>query len=136
MKTAISMLTALVMAGASSQRASAGDREWAVAGKVLTGVFAASVISRAFEQPPVYQAPVVYAPAPPPPTVVYLPAPPPSVVVVPSPAPVVLAPAPIVVYQQPVYVQPAPVYVVQRAYVMAPPLVSFHFGHGRHHGWR
>ena len=133
-------LATLAFAGSSLAPAHAGDREWAVAGKVLTGVVAAGVIAEAFRPAPVaattavvYQAPptvvyqagpaVVYQPAPPPP-------PPPQVVY--YPAPVVVAPAP--VYVRPVCYRPVP--------VCAPPVVSVsfgfgpRFGHHHHHGWR
>ncbi len=102
--------------------AQAGDREWSLAGKVLTGVAAAHVLSHIIDPGPrvyyppqptvVYQtapAPVVYvasapvAPAAPayasaPTTaVVYQTAPPPQVVYVAAP-PVYYAPAPVVIY--------------------------------------
>lgn len=83
----VMLLGAMLAAGA--QTSMARDREWAVAGKVLTGVAVASVLSQAFAPPPA----VVYAPPP----VVY------------GPPPVVYR-SPPVVYQQPVYVAPAPVY--------------------------
>jgi hypothetical protein len=140
MKTAFATLTAAALVGATTQHALAGDREWATAGKILTGVVAASVISKAFEPVPVYHSTVTYAQAP---TVVYT-APPP-VIVQPAPAPLVVqqAPAPTVVYQQPVYVQPAPVYVVRAPVYVArapvyvrPPRLSVHVGFGhRHHRW-
>lgn len=112
------LLTALL--AARPQPALAGDREWAVAGKVLTGVAAASVLSRAFLPPPA----VVYAP----PVPVY------------SAPPVVYAPPPPVVYRQPVYVQPAPIYVrpapvyVSPAPVIAyPPPVPYFYARPRYH---
>jgi hypothetical protein len=87
------ILGAVLSAVLATQTVKAGDREWAVAGKVLTGVAAITVIDRIVNPPQpvvVYQQPVVVQPAP---TVVYV-------------------PAPQVVYVQPtpvVYVQPAPV---------------------------
>jgi hypothetical protein len=64
MKTKFLTATTLaLMAASSAHHAYAGDREWATAGKVLTGIAAASIISHAFEP-----RPVVYAA---PPTVVY-----------------------------------------------------------------
>ncbi|MSU61554.1 MAG: hypothetical protein EXS31_04015 [Pedosphaera sp.] len=120
MKQVFAVLIAATVASASVYHVSAGDREWAVAGKVLTGVVAASVISRAFEPVPVYRAPVVYAA-------------PARVVVYSSPPISIVQPAPVVIYQQPMYVQPAPVYVVPRTVYMAPPLVSFRLGFGHHH---
>ena len=104
----------------------AGQREWATAGKVLTGVVAGSLLVRAFEPAPVYQVA---------PQVVYQ-------------QPVVVAPAPQVVYAQPapvqvqtVYVSPAPVYYYAAppvVYVPAPvcyaPRVVVGFGFGRGYG--
>ena len=119
-------LLVAVVASAVPQ-AQAGDREWSTAGKVLTGVFAAGVLARAFEPAPtvVYQpapvyvqsAPVVYQTAP---TVVYAQAP--------AVQTVYYAPAPVVYYSQPVCYAPAPV-------------VSVHVGYGRpvyyhSHGFR
>jgi len=112
-KRLILAATLLALAGAQTQTTRAGDREWATAGKVLTGVFAASVISKAFVPGPgYYRAGYAYA-APaygcsysycPPPVVVYVPPPP-------------------VVYRAPVCVAPAPV-------------VSFSFGyHGERRYW-
>ncbi len=148
MKKLLALTTAVGLGAASLQTATAGDREWATAGKVLTGVFAASVISRAIEPPPVvYAAPPVYVQA----------APVVQTVQVVQTAPMVQA-APTVVYQQPVYyapppvvyVQPAPIYVAPRPVYFAPPpvcvapapVVSFHFGfgvghpyHHRYHRW-
>lgn len=120
MKKMILTLSALAILGASSPAVSAGDREWATAGKILTGVVAGSVLVRAFEPAPVYYHPApvyvhpapVYVQAPPPPTVVYS-------------TPVYVQPAPVYVTPAPVYVQPAPVYVAP------PPVVRFHFGFGR-----
>ena len=77
MKTVVTSLTALALVSLPAFHAQAGDREWATAGKILTGVVAGAVIAKSFEPVPVYSAPppVVYAHAP---TVVY--APPPQVV--------------------------------------------------------
>ncbi len=95
MKTAVLAVTILSLGAASLTSVQAGDREWATAGKVLTGVVAAGVIANAFQ--PHYERTVVYQPAPtvvyqaPPPTVVYAPAPcapaPTTVVYYPAPAP-------------------------------------------------
>jgi hypothetical protein len=122
MKKTIVILSLSAVAAASVQTASAGDREWATVGKVLTGVAAVHVLSHAFHPPPVYVSAPVYAPAP-----VYTVAPAPVVRVAPlvAPAPVYLPPAPVVVYPQPVYVAP-------RFY--GPPVVSVNLGFGyRHH---
>lgn len=111
MKKVVTVLAVggLLLAGA--QQSHAGDREWATAGKVLTGVIAGAVIAKSFEPAPVYTetrvvyqsapAPVVYQPAP---TVVYQSAPvvvQPRVVYV-QPAPVVYHPAPVIVHRAPV----------------------------------
>jgi len=114
MKKMILALTILAFTSAHVQKASAGDREWATAGKILTGVAAAAILTRVFDSEPVYysapcQPPTYYAaPAYCPPPVVYV------------------QPVPVVVYRPPVYVRPAPV-------------VSFQFGfrghgHSHHHG--
>lgn len=135
--SSILAVTTLAVVVSSATPAQAGDREWAVAGKVLTGVVAAGVIAEAFRPAPVvattavvYQTPpptVIYTP--PPPTVVYAPAPPPPpaqvVYYYPAPAPVVVA-AP-VCYQPAVY-YPAPVVSVRLGF-------GGHYGH-HHHGWR
>ncbi len=110
MKKTILTVATLALVAAGVQNARAGDREWAVAGKVLTGVVAASVITHALAPRPVYS--YSYAPAysypPPAPQIVYQ-APPAPVYVAP-PAPVYVAPPrPVIVYRQPVYVAPAPV---------------------------
>ncbi|MBK7998013.1 MAG: hypothetical protein IPK15_04590 [Verrucomicrobia bacterium] len=118
MKNSIAILSLSALAAASIPNASAGDREWATVGKILTGVAAVHAISHAVHPAPVY----VSAP----PQVVYVPAPPP--VVVAHPAPVYYAhPAPVVVYPPPVCV-PAPVYY--------PPRFSVNIGFGHHHKHR
>lgn len=90
------------------QSVRAGDREWAVAGKVLTGVAAVHVIDHIVNPRPQ----VVYVQQP---TVVVQPAP--QVVA----APVVVAPAPQMVYvQQPV------------VYYYSTPYVVVHHGHRWH----
>jgi len=119
---AVLALAAVTMAGI--QTASAHDRGWSTTGKVLTGLFAASVISQAIAPPP----PVVYAPRAP---VYYS-----------TPAPVYnsYVPAPVYTTPAPVYVAPAPVYVPPPV-VVAPPVVGFRFGfgfghpHHFHHRW-
>ncbi|MBI4660387.1 MAG: hypothetical protein HY735_16245 [Verrucomicrobia bacterium] len=131
MKTEIAILTSLAVLGLSTPSASAGDREWATAGKVLTGVVAGAALIKAFEPVPVYHTtayssvPLVQAPPP------VLVQPPPVVV---QPAPVVVQPGPVVVYAQPVRVQPAAVYVQPGPVYVAPrPVVRFSFGFGGHH---
>jgi hypothetical protein len=97
------ILGAVLSAVLATQTVKAGDREWSVAGKVLTGVAAIAVIDRIVNPPQpvvVYQQPVVVQP-------------------------VVVQPAPTVVYvgaPQVVYVQPAPVvyYYSQPAVVVYP----------------
>lgn len=134
MKTLIAILTASSILSASTAKAFAGDREWATAGKILTGLVIGGAVARALEPPPVYYAPtVVYSPPPP---VVYQSAP---VFATPPPAPVYVqpAPAPVVVYPAPVYyARPAPVYyapVPIVRYGPPPPLVSFRIGFGHSH---
>lgn len=121
----------LLLAGA--QQSHAGDREWATAGKVLTGVIAGAVIAKSFEPAPVYtETRVVYQPAPAP--VVYQPAP-----------TVVYQSAPVVVQPQVVYVQPAPVVyhpapvIVHRAPVVHhvhAPVVTHHYSFGHRPRYR
>jgi hypothetical protein len=124
MKKTIIALTVAALAGASLQNVRAGDREWAVAGKVLTGLVAGSLITHAIAGPPVYYA----APAP----VYYA-----------APAPVYSysycepAPAPRVVYVQPT---PPPVVVYSAPVCFAPaPMIGYRFGYGggyHHHSHR
>ncbi len=114
-KNLIATLATLTVVAGGLQTASAGDREWATAGKILTGVVAGSVIARAIEPAPVY----VY------PTAAYAPPPTP---------PVYVQPAPVVVYPAPVCVQSAPVVV----YSAPPPGIAFTIGFGyphRRHRW-
>lgn len=135
MKKLVLTLTTLALAGTAVQNVQAGDREWATAGKILTGVFAGSVLTRAFEPAPVYTyqtatyvTPTVCAPAP---VVVQ------SVPVYVHPAPVYVQPAPVWVQPAPVYVQPAPVFVYsQPVYVRPAPVISFRFGYGGGHHHR
>lgn len=155
MKRALMITTTLAVLGSSIPRIEAGDKEWAVAGKVMAGVGAGLLLSRAFEPQPVYSAPPVYVqPAP----VVYQAAPvvvhPQAPVIVHQPVQqVVLHRPPTVVYTQPVVIhqpavyQPAPVvYHPAPVYYPRPicppvryhaprPVVGFHFsfGHRHHH---
>ena len=102
MKKMMIAATILAIAGASHQTAKAGDREWATAGKILTGVVAGAVIASALDCTPVH-ASVSYTYGAP----VYSYCPPPRAVI--APAPVVCASLPVVVYRAPVYVAPRPV---------------------------
>jgi hypothetical protein len=166
MKTKIITATALtLLAAANVQNTMAGDREWATAGKVLTGIAAASVISHALAPRPT----VVYAPAPQ--TVVYQTVPTTTTAVVTSQpvytttatvpvatvpnaptipnAPtvgtqtVVVQPQPTVVYQQPAVVYaPAPAVVYAPAPYYYPPRVGFsvvvgggYHGYYHHRRW-
>jgi len=108
MKSLIATLATAALLAGGAQRASAGDREWATAGKILTGVVAGAVIASAIEPAPVYthQPAAWYVPPP----LVYV------------------HPAPVVVYSAPVCVRTAPVVV------FAPPraVVGFSFGRGYH----
>ncbi len=117
------VVTALAVCGlliAGTQQSHAGDREWATAGKVLTGVIAGAVIAKSFEP-----APVVYHPAP---TVVYQSAP----VVVQQPQ--VIYTQPVVYQTAPVVVQSAPVVVYRPApvYYSPVPVVTRHYSFGHH----
>lgn len=113
---AAATVTALAL-GHLGHEVRAGDREWAVAGKVLTGVVAAGVISRALEPAPcapttavVYSAPPVYVA--------------PTTVVV--PAPVYYVPPPPVMMPAPVYYAAPPPPVVVAAPVVVPAPVHYH----------
>jgi hypothetical protein len=118
MKKLILAAMILGLAGTGVQTAKAGDREWAVVGKVLTGITAAAVITHAVAAEP---APVYYPYSCAAPACGYCPPPAPSGVVY-----VQTATAPVVVYRAPVCVVPAPV-------CFAPaPVVSFRFGGGYH----
>ena len=133
MKKIIAALTALTLASAGAHNAAAGDREWATAGKVLTGLLAAKVISQAFEPAPVYSQTTVYTTTP---VVVAQPPPPVQTVVVQQPAatvyyqtPVYVQPAPVVFYQAPACVPTASVvYQTAPVYYAPPPVVSLQFG--------
>ena len=97
------ILGSVLSAVLATQSVKAGDREWAVVGKVLTGVATFTVIDRIVNPPQpvvVYQQPVVVYQQP---VVVYQ-------------QPVVVYQQPVVVYHQPVVVQPTPTV----AYVSAP----------------
>ena len=110
MKTLIATLATAALLVGGMQHAAAGDREWATAGKILTGVVAGAVIASAIEPAPAYtyQSATWYAPPP-----------------------VYVQPAPVVVYSAPICVRPAPVVVVGPPR----PVVSFSvgFGGGIHH---
>jgi|SRR5437867_7665931 len=110
MKKLIAALAALAVVAGGMQTASAGDREWATAGKILTGVVAGTMLARALDPAPVYVYPTTY----------YAPPPPPAVFV---------QPAPVVVYRPPVCVQSAPVVF----YAAPPPVLSFSIGFGNHY---
>ena len=89
------------LAATSVQTGKAGDREWAVVGKVLTGVAAASVITHAVACAP---GPGCYSYSCPAPVYRYgYCAPAPRVVYMPP------APVPVAVYRAPVCVAPAPI---------------------------
>ena len=117
MKKIFVALTALALAGASVQTASAGGHHhggcgngWNTAAAVLGGVTAGVIIGQAVTPRPVYYAAPapVYYPAPGYGYTYYAPV---------APAPVVYAaPPPVVVYRPPVYVAPAPVVSVGVTY--------------------
>lgn len=97
MKKTLAFLAALALLGASAQHARAGDRQWATAGKILTGVAAAGLVARAFEPAPVYHETTVrYVPVR---EVVYVPAPPQTFIVQPAP---IFVPRPVFVSAAPV----------------------------------
>src|SRR6266516_8219857 len=109
MKKFMAVIATLAMVAGATRPVSAGDREWATAGKILTGVVAGTVIARALKPAPVYAYPTYYPP--------------------PIPSTVFVQPAPVVVYRPPVCVQAVPVVV----YGAPPPLVSFCIGFCHHH---
>jgi hypothetical protein len=125
MKRLIGTAAALAILGVTTPNASAGVHEWATAGKVLTGVGAGLLITRALTPEPVYVAPapvVVQQP-----TVVYQQ---PGPVVYQYPQQVVYRQPQQVVYQQPVQTVPnaavvpnAPQVVTQQPTVMQQPVV-------------
>jgi len=126
MKKLTLLLTTLALTAASAPDARAGDKEWATAGKILTGVFAGSVLTRALDPAPrhVYHTTTVYQTAP---AVVSTP-------VCVQPQIVYAPPAPVVVQTAPVVVQPAPVYVQPRVvYVQPAPVLTYH--HVHRHGY-
>jgi hypothetical protein len=127
MKKVVTVLAVCGLLVAGTQQSHAGDREWAVAGKVLTGVIAGAVIAKSFEP-----APVVYHQAP---TVVYQSAP----VIVQQPQvvyaqPQVIYTQPVVYQSAPVIVQSAPVVVYRPApvYYSPAPVVTQHYSFGHH----
>lgn len=140
MKKLVLVAAVVALAAAQVQTAKAGDREWATAGKILTGVAVGAVVASAinanasysvtYSSAPAYcppPAPVIVAPAP----VVYCPPPvvyaPPRVVYAPAPA---YCPPPVVVYRAPVYCPPPRVVYYDRH----GPRGHGH-GHGPGHRW-
>ena len=124
MKKLMWIAAVVALAGMQVQTARAGDREWATAGKVLTGVFAGAVIAGAldahanvsvgyygYDRPGgVYAYRDNYCP-PRAPVVTYY------------------CPPPVAVYRAPVVCEPRVVYY--------PPVVVYRQDshRGRHHGW-
>jgi hypothetical protein len=92
----------------ATQAVKAGDREWATAGKILTGVVVVHTLDRILSP----RTEVVYVQQPAPVVVQTVP-------VAVAPQTVVVAPTPQVVYVQPVVYYPAPVVV--------------RYGHWHHH---
>lgn len=126
MKKTMLIAAVIALAGMQIQTARAGDRGWATAGKILTGVAIGAAIASAADAHASYT--VTYSTAP-----AYCPPPAPVVCV---PAPVVYAPRPVVVVPAPVVCVPPPVVVYHRPPVVcAPPIrVVYHSPHGyRHH---
>ncbi len=160
MKKTILILTAAAIAVAGTTSAQAGDKEWATAGKVLTGVVAGTVLAKTvfnqrsapvYTQTTVYSSPayrtapvvveqpvvvetapvVVQRPVVVERQVVYQPA-----TVVYKPAPVVYQPAPVVVRHAPV-ICPTPVVVSRPVCAPRPSGFSLQIGFGggyRSHG--
>ena len=116
MKTAVIVATVTALGSAAFVPAYGGDREWATAGKVLTGVAVAGVLVDAFR--PHEVGPVVYSSCPPAPVVTYSSGP---VVYSAVPAPVVCVPPPRVIYV------PAPVMYARPAHYGS---YSYGYGHG------
>ena len=61
MKKTILILTTAALVLLSSRSANAGGREWAVAGGVLTGLTAVSIVSHALAPAPVYYSANYYS---------------------------------------------------------------------------
>lgn len=119
MKKIIAVAAGLALAGTQLQTARAGDREWATAGKILTGVAVGAVIVSAVNAQAdcalnYYRGPGCVFPPPPP--------------VVGAPR-VVCAPAPVICATRPVVVYAPPPVVVYR-----PPVVAVRYGPGHRHG--
>lgn len=128
MKKMIVIAVALAFAGAQVQTAKAGDREWATAGKILTGVAIGAVIASAANAHASYSVSYSSAPAYCPPPVVF--APPPRVMCAP---PVVYVPPRVVCAPPPVVYVPRPVVVYRPPVVCAPPVVHVSYDrHGSH----
>jgi hypothetical protein len=119
MKRTLITMTALAMLTASTPLVRAHDGGWSTAGKVLTGVGAGLLLSRALEPQPVYTTPVYVNPAP---VVVQQPA---TVVVQQPVQTVVQQPAQQVVVQQPATVVTQPVVVQQPAIIYQPAPVIY-----------
>jgi hypothetical protein len=142
MKKMILAAAILGVAGAGIRNVQAGDHEWAIAGKVLTGLAVASVITHAvapetrvyatvYASPPAPDCRYNYCP-PPAPVVTYVrPAPQPMVVYRPR---VYVAPPPVRVVRVPV-VAPVPVRVVPVPRVIVRPDLHEGYRHGRYHRW-
>lgn len=130
MKKMIVVAAVLALTGAQIQTANAGDREWATAGKILTGVAIGAVIAGAANAHASYSVSYSSAPAYCPPPVVV--APPPRVGCAP---PVVYVPPRVVCAPPPVVYVPRPVVGYRPPVVCAPPVVPV--SHGRHvaHGY-
>ncbi|MGC8885537.1 MAG: hypothetical protein ACP5MG_00060 [Verrucomicrobiia bacterium] len=153
MKKLIAVVTAIGILGATSTfPVKAGDREWATAGKIMTGVVAGIALANLLAPEP---PPVVYTSS----STVYVPQPQ-TTVVVPQTVTTVVTQQQVVVQSAPVAVQTQPAVVVQSTpvvvqtvpvvpapVVVAPPPVVvyrppfivhhppvFSFGYSRFHG--
>jgi hypothetical protein len=120
MKKALIVIVATAMlVGALAAPARAGDREWAIAGKVLVGLAVLDAIAE-----PCRPAPIVYhQPVYPAPVVVHRP------VIYPRP---VVYPRPVIVHPPVVYTRPAycPPRVIHRRPHFRPPVYRTGYGHG------
>ena len=114
----------LALVGAQLQTSRAGEREWATAGKILTGVAIGAVVVSAVNAHADYSAGFYSYSSPGGSYSVSYNACPPPVVCAPRPV-VVYAPPPVVVYRPPVVCAPV---------VCAPPVVTVRYVHSKKQG--
>ncbi len=124
MKKLVTIASVLTLLGAGLQTVDAGQREWATAGKILTGVAIGAAVATALEATPVRASVSVSYGAPPPCAG--------AVAVVAAPPPVASCPPPVVVCRVP----PPPVVVYERPACPPRPLVVVKPARPRpHHHW-